>query len=1304
MKPTSRPSCQPLDQPTRQPSSQPSSHPTSKSLGEPSSQPPLVPSCQPSSQPSCQPSFKPTEEPSSQPSPQPSCQPYLNPSSRPSSLPILQQRSTQPSLRPIVHLSISPTVSPLILSEKPSRIPSLAPSVSPTAATTFFAVISQDVNSSLAVNALASLSNSSAEVAIVNDDVRVVSQLFNSVLPGTSIAVVLPITEQEAILEIAGNLAIPSITLFSSATSNNGNGSVYVAVAVLSSSLWIPPPRPVNSSSPPIPPLAEKVGQLQSDLVAVVTVGDGIDVVDIGFPAGAIAQNNATRDINFTIYCPPRVVHQKLFLCNDTGYVESVQCNGLASVVRGTCPKLQQVCASLDLATMTVAVDNMCQTLRNNRSSGGINSTNDGLLCRCGLGSGLNVPGSSIVTAGIVLGLGSSDLSKTFQASSAFGDGSAASKAAIVLSVFVSVWVIALIAALYFYSSNWKLTAKQTDAGRKFIHYQENEKNERDGLLPFSGMDLKAQTLANLGGMYLCALFPAAFLPSSLLEGLCGEVYRKHMYINFFFRLHRSRNPIVDIVKIVTLQSFLLFLLALLYDLNFPSDDGSCSLYTSKSACLQRKLLFDASQSYCRWAAFPYSDLLATDDDEVYFECLYGESVVSLTAATYTSMILSLATCLAMDPLDYVLSLLAAPTVVSLNQSENSRDKQQQQGTTGSNTLERNNDSLPDKGASSSKFSRFLPSQVVPLVTARSTDIERQESNVIFGYNNAALCTFPQSSTMLDLETAIQRQRMLLLQNDMTSVKHGDVLLVEFDKAWGLDSSTGLFTESKVDDDMVAIVRMTLGNNSSRRQRNVRKVVQHTVLKVQQEASVVFQEVKDRTQAEIGFEIMVHFVQDLLGRSTAAARIFSIKMEMDYATMQRVSIYVKASIILLLVCLNVLFFCFTLLRGISRGLAWQRSYILTWLLQTVLDICVFETMQVAWFHYFIPSLVKKDVCEAKSAFEGVLARAIGHIDGQFSPCFDGTEEQSELNAPDFLFVSCQVARKFPLLAESFIVQQYHSPLPAKAGLPWLELARVGNEQSKCLDSKERPAVDLSLVTRQHGLIGSLQSGTYSAVCFVKQIYLRACYIAKSAFMHLVIILPLEIQSLVIRIIEPVVLSCVLFFFLLVSSRPVFLALTIILLIALAASIIWEHFSTIRARRKIVNSDARSGPQGDGASHHVVDPQQHFEQQQKQPMAIHSDDFQALEVAGEHHAELALLSSDAVKVDESRSPSPLQLTHGLRAAPCDEEKSDNASVSPVSSHRDDASDSSEDSLRIRQLFSDWSSSDDEGNVAEYESEC
>lgn len=1022
-------------------------------------------------------------------------------------------------------------------------------------------------NASSSLGILTGLVNSTAAVVIVSDSVRLVSQVLPNISATSSLSVSLPLTEAERALQAAGILVLPSISLVTSNTSSDS--SLYVAVVVLSSSLWVPVSTTGNSSSKN----TSNVGQLLSDVVTVVTVGEGVSFVDIGFPAGTISHFNSSPPINFTIYCPPRYVFPKSFYCNDTGYIERVQCNGLASVVRGTCPRLQEACAALDLSSMTVARDNLCETTRQNRTTGSNSTSGSDLLCRCTLGEGLNVPGSNMIAAGVVLGLGTSDLSKTFQASSSFGDGSAASKAAIVLSVFASVWGLALFFVVYFYNWNAKGT-KHAEKGRhsNFVKSVEgvadlNEEHVDAKELGYDKVaERKAELMQKLAKSYVATLFPAVFQPSSFLEGLCREVYGKHMYINFFFRLHHSHNPIVDIIKVVTLQSFLLFLLALLYDLNVPSDDGSCKDFTLRRACLQRRLFFDPSQTYCQWTAFQYADLLNTDDDAVYFECIYGDPVVSLTAATYTSMIMSLATCLLMDPLEYILSLLAAPTLVN-------------DARAGSTMIEssRNDDSSHRKASTSL---RLLPVHLVSaasnlsrlMASAKGSKSVVQEEVAIHLKEQSADAARFYSAELL--EAAVLAHRSRLISNGSLSAAERSTRLLLFDRAWHLDSNTGVFSDVSIISHRRWHGRMNKVSPEIKRAVNNHASTMHVLIQeelyaVQHDTLEIIDELAGQTQTELGFEIVVQFVRDVLGSSTAAARIFALKIDMDCEKLQRVSLALKAFICFLLLCLNGLFFYFTILRGISKGLVWQRSYLIAWLLQSAVDICVFETMQVAWFHYFIPSLVKKEVARARKVFEDISAKAVDNMQG-----LSLAVDSSELNAADYLYVSNHLAREYPHCIESFLIKQYRSTIPGKTAF---HLTSAVNEEPNEHLAEDDVESNLQTGQQQHVVQADQAVETSCRYTVLLPVFcFQRCFVllgsaAVSVILQVVVAAPLELQSLFIRAIEPVVLSGVMFLFLLVSTRPAFLAATIVLLACLVGSAIWEHVSTLSEQREVAIS-------------------------------------------------------------------------------------------------------------------------------------
>eukprot|EP01031_Cornospumella_fuschlensis_P027093 gene27093-32735_t len=80
------------------------------------------------------------------------------------------------------------------------------------------------VNTSLAISALSSISVSQAEMVVVTEEVRVVSQTLPRSSPGSSVAIALPLTEQEIVLQAEGKLVLPTISLFASSNASD-NGS-----------------------------------------------------------------------------------------------------------------------------------------------------------------------------------------------------------------------------------------------------------------------------------------------------------------------------------------------------------------------------------------------------------------------------------------------------------------------------------------------------------------------------------------------------------------------------------------------------------------------------------------------------------------------------------------------------------------------------------------------------------------------------------------------------------------------------------------------------------------------------------------------------------------------------------------------------------------------------------------------------------------------------------------------------------------------------------------------------------------------
>jgi hypothetical protein len=97
-----------------------------------------------------------------------------------------------------------------------------------------------------------------------------------------------------------------------------------------------------------------------------------------------------------------------------------------------------------------------------------------------------------------------------------------------------------------------------------------------------------------------------SYLPYVYKEGTRTRQLSRQMLLNhkYFSILTNTKNSIdktskwIDGFHILSMVSANMFILAVLFDLRYPADDGSCVTYDSEEDCLYRKTVFN---TYCDW-------------------------------------------------------------------------------------------------------------------------------------------------------------------------------------------------------------------------------------------------------------------------------------------------------------------------------------------------------------------------------------------------------------------------------------------------------------------------------------------------------------------------------------------------------------------------------------------------------------------------------------------------------------------------------------------------------------------------------
>eukprot|EP01039_Chlorochromonas_danica_P011284 gene11284-12586_t len=367
--------------------------------------------------------------------------------------------------------------------------------------------------------------------------------------------------------------------------------------------------------------------------------------------------------------------------------------------------------------------------------------------------------------------------------------------------------------------------------------------------------------------------------------------------------------------------------------------------------------------------------------------------------------------------------------------------------------------------------------------------------------------------------------------------------LEEFDRAWCLDGSTHEFTE-------IRSYHWLWGP----RVVYMENFVKTELLAVSEETEDVLSIMDNASDVHKGFEILQLFVRDLLGRNTPAARIFAVKAELDFEPVEVSSWQKKVLVGGLIAAMNIFFVYYTILKGYTKGVPWQQDYVKAWVAQVLLDIFLFETILCTWLHILVPYLVSREVSTVYILLQECIRRL---NDSQYYE-----DPNVCLNAADYFFVSRQVAQSYPQLVESALVLSYANHLPGEVGKAWQKKASKGGEGNS-------------------GGSSNNGGGSGSWWRFLKTLMkggLISCMVYLGAYA------PLPLQRLVIRVMEPVILSGLTLGFYFFVRKPVYLAALLGGLAVLSCLLLWDYY---RMKRTVSNSsDGRGGGPAGGVQQGV----------------------------------------------------------------------------------------------------------------------
>jgi hypothetical protein len=125
---------------------------------------------------------------------------------------------------------------------------------------------------------------------------------------------------------------------------------------------------------------------------------------------------------------------------------------------------------------------------------------------------------------------------------------------------------------------------------------------------------------ADLSDLFLLLVvievLPSVFRPKADLTRFWEEVSKSHRYLLLFTASGEDgdKKRMLTGLHLLTVQSMLMFILAVFYDLQYPQDDGACQTYLTQETCLKPNSALDSSNHLCRWVSDSSSPSLSSSE------------------------------------------------------------------------------------------------------------------------------------------------------------------------------------------------------------------------------------------------------------------------------------------------------------------------------------------------------------------------------------------------------------------------------------------------------------------------------------------------------------------------------------------------------------------------------------------------------------------------------------------------------------------------------------------------------------------
>jgi hypothetical protein len=743
---------------------------------------------------------------------------------------------------------------------------------------------------------------------------------------------------------------------------------------------------------------------------------------------------------------------------------------------------------------------------------------------------------------------------------------------------------------------------------------------------PNDAMDLSSVTedqAKDFIQAYVFTFFPNVYRDRPEALKFWYEIVHKHRYLSIFSK-EKGLRKFVASLEVLTLLTAHMFLIAVLYDAQWPNDNGFCAAQTTQPSCLSQKSMFDSKKSLCSWHSVAESDAMSATTSTSTSSggyCLFQSPEYNPVIQVALTMIVIAFS----GPINAMISfivkvIILSPTKEEVRERERTIRTRRSSAISAVSMVGGADTSQVDTAADVQQqerahLGRMKKDKVIPFDSVALAESARSSHRLLDSLRRSSFRkTISESvaripdvdeslvpycmddhklrTTIVDLVNP--RDKMLNTSSYLDYLSHvnmnitPDALLQEIRQLQTSIPSTSLTVPTGTRPRVYSAESLAAVQNADHQTTATFENVSPDLLgkelvTVKEEASVIINRLRALPQTMVGVKILELFVLDLLGRESAVAKLFANQRSavgIKFVT----SLWVKILAILVLVGFDIYFIIMCVAYGDLKGRKWQLNWMLSCLAYLFVDIFIKHVNIVFLVFYYIPELIQKDTKSVKRRLGAAIhnfvhnsfrARRINRSDslgvnGNNARASSRTVRKRmttalslsarKFSVTDYLFVSAAVARAFPTLLESSIVLSYRS-----LSLSQHQLKRLQQQAA----------------TRTRAVAGGGEPNTTTYSSWwttVKWNTIRS--VATVTFINLLISLGCQnivVQKIAVQTLDPLIMAVVaLIGQLIIQSTMVGVPVVITILLLIALSIYWRTRMYVKRRRQLVVTNALTG--------------------------------------------------------------------------------------------------------------------------------